>query len=105
MVGRGSYGRPWFINQVARFLNDGTRLPDPPLATQMTVALEHYEAMLQHYGIGPGSRIARKHIAWYSKGLPGSAEFRGAINQTDDTERVRSMIRGFYEPLIERRAA
>ncbi|MDB5411011.1 MAG: dus [Rhodospirillales bacterium] len=105
MVGRGSYGRPWFVNQVARFLRDGTRLPDPPLSEQMSVALGHYEAMLQHYGIAAGSRIARKHVAWYSKGLPGSAEFRGAINQTDDTDRVKSMIRGFYEPLIERLAA
>jgi tRNA-dihydrouridine synthase B len=105
MVGRGSYGRPWFVNQVARFLKDGTRLPDPPLSEQMSIALEHYEAMLQHYGIAAGSRIARKHIAWYSKGLPGSAEFRGAINQTDDTGRVGAMIRSFYEPLIERLAA
>jgi tRNA-dihydrouridine synthase B len=105
MVGRGSYGRPWFVNQVGRFLRDGTRLPDPPLGEQMSVALGHYEAMLQHYGIAAGSRIARKHVAWYSKGLPGSAEFRGAINQTDDTDRVKSMIRGFYEPLIERLAA
>jgi tRNA-dihydrouridine synthase B len=105
MVGRGSYGRPWFINQVARFLKDGTRLPDPPLREQMFVTLGHYEAMLEHYGVAAGSRIARKHVAWYSKGLPGSAEFRGAINQTDDVERVKSMIRGFYEPLIERLAA
>jgi tRNA-dihydrouridine synthase B len=105
MVGRGSYGRPWFINQVARFLKDGTRLPDPPLREQMSVTLGHYEAMLEHYGVAAGSRIARKHVAWYSKGLPGSAEFRGAINQTDDVERVKSMIRGFYEPLIERLAA
>ena len=105
MVGRGSYGRPWFINQVARFLKDGTRLPDPSLREQMSVALGHYEAMLEHYGVAAGSRIARKHVAWYSKGLPGSAEFRGAINQTDDVERVKSMIHGFYEPLIERLAA
>jgi tRNA-dihydrouridine synthase B len=105
MVGRGSYGRPWFVNQVARFLRDGTRLPDPPLGEQMAVALAHYEAMLEHYGTAAGSRIARKHVAWYSKGLPGSAEFRGAINQTDDTDRVKSMIRDFYEPLIERLAA
>jgi tRNA-dihydrouridine synthase B len=105
MVGRGSYGRPWFISQVARFLKDGTRLPDPPLDEQMSVALGHYEAMLEHYGIDTGKRIARKHIAWYSKGLPGSAEFRGAINQTDDPDQVRSMIRSFYEPLIEPLAA
>ncbi len=67
--------------------------------------LDHYEAMLAHYGNDTGCRIARKHVAWYSKGLPGSAEFRAAINQTDDTARVRGMIRGFYDPLLERHAA
>jgi tRNA-dihydrouridine synthase B len=105
MVGRGTYGRPWFVNQVAQFLRGGTRLLDPPLAEQMAIVLGHYEAMLNHYGADAGCRIARKHVAWYSKGLPGSAEFRAAINETDDTARVRQMIRGFYEPLIERRAA
>jgi tRNA-dihydrouridine synthase B len=49
-----------------------------------------------------GSRIARKHIAWYSKGLPGSAEFRAAVNDTIDVARVRNLIRSFYEPLLAR---
>ena len=105
MIGRGAYGRPWFVNQVAHFLRTGQRLADPSLAEQQAVVLDHYEAMLSHYGADAGCRIARKHVAWYSKGLPGSAEFRAAINATDDTERVRQMIPGFYEPLIERRAA
>ncbi|HZS83764.1 MAG TPA: tRNA dihydrouridine synthase DusB [Stellaceae bacterium] len=105
MVGRGTYGRPWFVNQVAHFLKSGARLPDPPLSQQRAIVLDHYEAMLAHYGNDTGCRIARKHVAWYSKGLPGSAEFRAAINQTDDTARVRGMIRGFYDPLLERHAA
>jgi tRNA-dihydrouridine synthase B len=61
--------------------------------------------MLTHYGRDTGGRLARKHISWYSKGLQGSAEFRAAVNQTDDTDTVKDMIRGFYEPLIERLAA
>jgi tRNA-dihydrouridine synthase B len=105
MIGRGSYGRPWFVSQVAHFLKTGKRLPDPSLTAQLAIVLGHYEAMLLHYGNDAGSRIARKHVAWYSKGLPGSAEFRAAINQTDDTKRVRQMIREFYEPLVERLAA
>jgi tRNA-dihydrouridine synthase B len=56
--------------------------------------------MLLHYGKEAGSRIARKHIAWYSKGLPSSAEFRAAINSTVDVGRVRHLIRSFYEPLL-----
>jgi tRNA-dihydrouridine synthase B len=61
--------------------------------------------MLSHYGSAVGSRIARKHLAWYSKGLPGSAEFRAAVNRTDDVGAARALIRGFYEPLLERQAA
>jgi tRNA-dihydrouridine synthase B len=105
MIGRGAYGRPWFVSQVARFLRTGERVPDPPLARQLEIVLGHYEAMLSHYGSAVGSRIARKHLAWYSKGLPGSAEFRAAVNRTDDVGAARALIRGFYEPLLERQAA
>jgi tRNA-dihydrouridine synthase B len=61
--------------------------------------------MLVHYGRDIGSRIARKHVAWYSKGLPGSAEFRAAVNQTADPARVTALIRGFYEPILAWQAA
>jgi tRNA-dihydrouridine synthase B len=105
MIGRGAYGRPWFVNQVAHYLRTGQRLPDPPLAEQLATVLAHFEAMLEHYGVEVGHRIARKHIAWYSKGLPGSAEFRAAINQASEPPRIRVMIRSFYEPLLERQAA
>jgi tRNA-dihydrouridine synthase B len=105
MIGRGAYGRPWFVSQVIRFLANGEAVPDPPLAEQQATVLAHYEDMLAHYGAGVGSRIARKHIAWYSKGLPGSAEFRAAINRAEDPAAVKAMIRGFYAPLLERQAA
>jgi tRNA-dihydrouridine synthase B len=105
MVGRGTYGRPWFISQVAHYLRTGTVPSDPPISAQFETVLGHYEDMLVHYGVSTGSRIARKHVAWYSKGLPGSAEFRNAVNSTEDPDQVRAMIRGFYEPLLERKAA
>jgi tRNA-dihydrouridine synthase B len=105
MVGRGAYGRPWFVNQVIRYLKTGERLPDPPLSHQCDTVLAHYDDMLGHYGIAVGSRIARKHIGWYSKGLPGSAEFRAAVNRSDDVGQVKAMIRTFYAPLSERQAA
>ena len=105
MVGRGTYGRPWFLRQVAEYLETGALPPDPPLETQRAVLLEHYEAMLAHYGIDIGLRIARKHIAWYSKGLPGSAEFRAAINEAATPAAVRALIDSFYQPQLERHAA
>ncbi len=105
MIGRGSYGRPWFVNQAISWLRQGRRTPDPPLAAQRDIVLTHYDAMLVHYGRDIGCRIARKHVAWYSKGLPGSAEFRAAVNQTADPARVTALIRGFYEPLLACQAA
>jgi tRNA-dihydrouridine synthase B len=105
MIGRGAYGRPWFVRQVARWLETRERLPDPPLEDQLAILLGHYEDMLAHYGRAAGVPLARKHVAWYSKGLPGSAEFRAAVNATPDADRVRNLIRAFYEPLILRHAA
>lgn len=105
MIGRGCYGRPWFLRQVIHYLRTGEILPDPPLEEQLATVLEHYEDMLTHYGTEAGVRVARKHVGWYSKGLPGSAEFRGAINRIADPEKVKEMIRAFYTPLIEARAA
>ena len=99
MVGRGCYGRPWFPAQVAAFMRDGQRLPDPSLPSQKAILLEHYDAMLTHFGVQPGLRLGRKHVAWYSRGLHGSAEFRAAIMRCDDVTSVRALIDAFYDPL------
>jgi tRNA-dihydrouridine synthase B len=105
MIGRGAYGRPWFVAQVIEWLKSRRRVPDPPLSSQHATLAAHYDAMLVHYGSDVGVKIARKHVGWYSKGLPGSAEFRAAVNQTADPSAVRGLIGSFYEPLIEREAA
>jgi tRNA-dihydrouridine synthase B len=105
LIGRGTYGRPWFPSQVRHFLKSGERLPEPGLAEQLAVVLEHYDAMLAHYGVHHGVRIARKHIGWYSRGLPKSAEFRAEVMRAEDPERVISMLRRFYQPFIDRMAA
>lgn len=105
MIGRGTYGRPWFLRQVAHFLGTGERLPDPSLAEQLAILLDHYEAMLSLYGREHGVRLGRKHVAWYTKGLPRSTEFRATLNQSHDAEQVRRMIVDFYSPLLDRMAA
>jgi tRNA-dihydrouridine synthase B len=105
LVGRGAYGRPWFPAQVAHFLETGERLPDPTLAVQRDCILKHYQDMLDHYGESIAVRIARKHIGWYSKGLYESAEFRSAVNHSPDAEEVKTLIRDFYDPLVDRLAA
>jgi len=105
MIGRGAYGRPWFVAQVIEWLKSRRRAADPPLTGQYETLRAHYDDMLVHYGSDVGVKIARKHVGWYSKGLPGSAEFRAAVNQTIDPAAVRDLIRAFYEPLVEREAA
>lgn len=102
MIGRGCYGRPWFPNQVAAFLQTGMEPEEPSLARQLEILLEHYRDMLSHHGTQTGVRLARKHVAWYSKGLPGSAEFRAKVNQVDSPEAVEALIHAFYQPLLDK---
>ena len=68
-------------------------------------ALEHYRAMLDHYGEDTGVKMARKHIGWYTKGLHGSADFRNKVNFIDQADQVLGEIDRFYEPLLRRKAA
>ncbi|MGI4953453.1 MAG: tRNA-dihydrouridine synthase, partial [Janthinobacterium lividum] len=105
MIGRGCYGRPWFPAQVARFLMTGTRGTEPALAEQKATMMEHYRGMLSHFGAEPGMRLARKHLAWYSRGLFGSAEFRSAVMRTADPAAVVALVDAFFDPLIARGAS
>ena len=104
MVGRGSYGRPWFLGQVIEFLKSGRRLPDPSIETQRETVLGHLEDILAHYGVERGIRIARKHIGWYSKGLPGSADFRSVVMRGSEPDHVRTLICEFYDFVGDRMA-
>jgi tRNA-dihydrouridine synthase B len=105
MIGRGAYGRPWLLGQVMHWLKTGERRPDPSLDEQYRLIEAHYDAMLDHYGTDVGVNCARKHIGWYTRGLHGSAEFRNSFNQEADPRRAKAMLRGFYEPWLEKSAA
>src|SRR5258708_5673169 len=100
MIGRGAYGRPWFLAQVIRFLATGERLPDPAPAEKLATVLEHFDAMLSHYGSDNGVRMARKHMGWYAKGFPGAAEFRGRVMTLSDPAAVREAVRAAWTPLV-----
>ena len=105
LVGRGTYGRPWFLNQISHYLKTGERLADPTVEAQMEIVLEHFDAIVSHYGAQPGVKIARKHLGWYSKGLSNSAEFRQEVFQLDTPDSVKARIRAFYGPIVECLAA
>jgi tRNA-dihydrouridine synthase B len=101
MIGRGAYGKPWLLGQVMHWLNTGETVAEPDLAEQLRLILEHYTAMLDHYGSDTGVKMARKHLGWYTKGLPGSAEFRNKVNFVDDPDEVQQMLSNFYNPLLD----
>ena len=105
MIGRGAYGKPWLLNQVMHWWRTGERLPEPEIDEQYAVMTEHYRRMLEHYGSDVGVKIARKHLGWYTKGLPGSAEFRNFVNFIDQPEQVLGELERFYAPFLKRRAA
>lgn len=105
LVGRGTYGRPWFPAQIQHYLETGQRMPDPSLAEQMDAVLSHYDEMLTHYGTDAGVRIARKHMGWYSKGLRDSSEFRQHVNQMTDPVAVRQTVIDFFHSNLDRLAA
>ncbi|MBB6122556.1 tRNA dihydrouridine synthase DusB [Sphingobium subterraneum] len=105
MIGRGAYGRPWLLGQVMHWLATGQRRADPSIDEQYALIVDHYRAMLDHYGEVTGVNMARKHIGWYTKGLNGSAEFRNDVNRVPDSRTVLDMLARFYEPLLTRAAA
>jgi len=105
MIGRGCYGRPWFPAQVAHFLRTGWRLPEPPLSRQKCIVSEHYHAILRHFGHDAGLRLARKHVSWYSRGLPGSADFRANVMRLSSAASVTELINAFYDRHIAHGAA
>ena len=105
MIGRGAYGRPWLLRQVMHWFATGQELPDPTIEEQYHLIVEHYEAMLAHYGEMTGVNMARKHIGWYTRGLHGSAEFRNRVNQEASSRTVLAMLREFYSPCLTRAAA
>jgi tRNA-dihydrouridine synthase B len=105
MIGRGAYGKPWLLGQVMHWLRHGSVLADPDIDTQLRLVTEHYQGMLSHYGSDTGVKLARKHLGWYTKGLPGSAEFRNRVNFMDTPAAVLAALGEFYAPFLKRRAA
>lgn len=105
MIGRGAYGRPWLLAQVMAALTGRIVPADPGLDEQYHLVTGHYRAMLDLYGEAVGVNMARKHIGWYTRGLPGSAEFRNKVNQIGDAATVLSELERFYSPWLSRAAA
>lgn len=100
MVAQGSYGRPWVFEQIRRYLEDGTILPEPPLEEKLSVMLRHIDRMVKEKGERGGMLEARKIAAWYIKGSPGAAGFRGACGQLTTLTELQELAKS-----VQKRAA
>ena len=102
MIGRAAMGRPWLFREIAHYLATGERLPAPEVAEIHRIMLGHLDDLYRFYGEYTGVRMARKHIAWYSRGLADSAGFRHAMNRLDTTRQQIGAVDAFFRHAAER---
>ena len=100
MIGRGALGNPWIFREVVHHLTTGETLPPPSVAEIRTVLLAHLDALYAFYGERTGVSMARKHIGWYTKGLPESAAFRHRVFQIPTVAEQRAAVDGFFGNLL-----
>lgn len=95
MVGRGALGRPWVFQEINAYLNHEIILPDPTVTQKMHIMLKHIEKICEYKGERVGIREARKHAAWYTKGLHGAANYRariGLIESIDELAQIAAEL-------------
>jgi len=105
MVGRGAYGRPWFLSQIMTYLDEGRRVSDPSLPEQATILRHHYAEMLAYYGRHRGVRIARKHINWSLDRIGVPQPQRQTALRSEDPDVVVADMMRLYAEAAERAAA
>ncbi|WP_297809189.1 tRNA dihydrouridine synthase DusB [uncultured Methylophaga sp.] len=101
MIGRGAQGNPWIFRQILHFLDSGELLPEPEVTEIKQVLIEHLQNLYDFYGDYTGVRMARKHIAWYSKGLRNGNAFRQQMNQFEQPQQQLRFTREFFEQIQE----
>ncbi len=96
MIGRAVQGNPWLLGEVSAALT-GKPIPSKPTAEERwAVVEEHMQLLVEHHGEYSASRLARKHVVWYSKGLRGSAEFRGHFQRIEDWQAQLETAQNYF---------
>jgi tRNA-dihydrouridine synthase B len=96
MVGRAARGRPWLFAEIAEHLATGRHRP-PPTAQQVAgIVLGHLGRLHDFYGAVQGVRIARKHVAWYARGMAGFDSFRERVNRAVTAREQRQLVAAFF---------
>jgi tRNA-dihydrouridine synthase B len=99
MVGRAAQGRPWLFREIAHFLATGERLGPPPAREIGAVLTEHLDGLYNLYGGEHGARVARKHIGWTVRELPGGEALRSSVNQLHAADAQRAAVNDYFERL------
>ncbi|KKW76925.1 tRNA-dihydrouridine synthase B [Acinetobacter sp. AG1] len=101
MIGRAAQGRPWIFREIEHYLKTGKHLAAPDIAEVKAVLLGHLSELYQFYGEYSGCRIARKHIAWYTKGLRSSNEFRQNMYKVENTADQAKVVEAYFNQLLD----
>ncbi len=93
MVGRAARGNPWIFRQIAAYLQDGTVLPAPEKEEIRATILRHAKMQLEYKGEYTGIREMRKHVSWYTAGMPDSARLRRTVNMVESFAALEELVR------------
>ncbi|MBR1852185.1 MAG: tRNA dihydrouridine synthase DusB [Lachnospiraceae bacterium] len=96
MIGRAAQGNPWIFREVTSYLQNGAVPPRPTNAEKKELILRHAALQLQYKGEYIGVREMRKHLSWYTFGLPGSAKFRQQINTMETMEQLVESVERIF---------
>ena len=99
MVGRAARGNPWIFRQIAAYLEDGTLIPKPDREQMREMVLCHARLQLECKGEYTGVREMRKHLSWYTAGVPNSARLRQSINMAESFEELNQMVESAFSLL------
>ena len=97
MVGRGAYGNPWIFSQIRAYMSGEKLIPDPTLFERLEVMARHIKMLCEYKGEDVGMREARKHVAWYLKGLRGAAAFRNEAGSLRTFEEFNDLVKRVVE--------
>lgn len=101
MIGRAAQGRPWIFREIAHYLETGEYLEAPSIQEVKDVLLGHLSELYEFYGEYSGCRIARKHIAWYTRGLHSSNEFRQNMYKVESTIDQAKVVEDYFNLLLD----
>lgn len=98
MIGRGAFGNPWIFRNIKHFLETGEKLPQPTNEEKLEIMKQHIELAVEEKG-DIAVKELRKHIAWYTKNLKNSSEFRNSINVIEDKKELIDKLEEYFKTL------